>query len=83
MRIRLAIAVAPVWVWCAVISALPHKEERFLFPVYPLVSPAEGCHGAACALTGSMLLAAPDMIFQVQSARRVRFLDTTRSALHA
>lgn len=39
MRIRLAIAVAPVWVWGAVISALPHKEERFLFPVYPLVKP--------------------------------------------
>ena len=63
VRIRLAIAVAPVWVWCAVISALPHKEERFLFPVYPLVSHAEGRHSAACALTVSMLPAASDMIF--------------------
>lgn len=38
MRFRLAVAVAPIWVWGAVISALPHKEERFLYPVYPLVS---------------------------------------------
>ena len=46
MRIRLAIAVAPVWVWVAVISALPHKEERFLFPVYTLVSPYPHCDSA-------------------------------------
>lgn len=37
MRIRLAVAVAPVWVWGLAISLLPHKEERFLYPVYPLV----------------------------------------------
>ncbi len=37
MRLRLAAAVAPVFVWGAAISALPHKEERFLYPVYPLV----------------------------------------------
>ncbi len=38
MRARLAVAVAPVFVWVVAISALPHKEERFLYPVYPLVS---------------------------------------------
>ena len=37
VRIRLAIAVVPVWVWGLAISLLPHKEERFLYPVYPLV----------------------------------------------
>lgn len=34
---RLVVAVAPAFVWGAAISALPHKEERFLYPVYPLV----------------------------------------------
>lgn len=29
--------VAPVFVWTAAITTLPHKEERFLFGIYPLV----------------------------------------------
>ena len=35
---RLAVALSSVFVWLAAISALPHKEERFLYVVYPLVS---------------------------------------------
>jgi Alg9-like mannosyltransferase family len=34
---RTAWAVAPLYVWIAAISALPHKEERFLYVVYPQV----------------------------------------------
>ena len=37
---RLAVALSSVFVWLAAISALPHKEERFLYVVYPLVSSA-------------------------------------------
>lgn len=33
-----AAAAAPLWLWLAAISSLPHKEERFLYVVYPLVS---------------------------------------------
>ncbi len=33
----MAVALAPVPLWLAAISALPHKEERFLYVVYPLV----------------------------------------------
>lgn len=41
--LRLLVCVAPVYVWGAAITALPHKEERFLYVVYPLVSwPAVG-----------------------------------------
>jgi hypothetical protein len=36
--LRLLVCVAPVFVWGAAITALPHKEERFLYVVYPLVS---------------------------------------------
>lgn len=34
---RTAWAVSPLYVWLAAISALPHKEERFLYVVYPQV----------------------------------------------
>ncbi len=37
LRLRMAAALAPLWLWLAAISALPHKEERFLYVVYPLV----------------------------------------------
>lgn len=30
--------VSPLFLWLAAITALPHKEERFLYVVYPLVS---------------------------------------------
>jgi hypothetical protein len=33
----MAAALAPVPLWLAAISALPHKEERFLYVIYPLV----------------------------------------------
>ena len=36
---RIALSMSPLVVWLASISALPHKEERFLYVVYPLV-----CH---------------------------------------
>lgn len=29
--------MSPLYVWLALISKLPHKEERFLFVAYPLV----------------------------------------------
>jgi alpha-1,2-mannosyltransferase len=45
LDINLFIAVSPVFLWLAAITALPHKEERFLFVVYPLA-----CLAAAAAL---------------------------------
>ena len=33
----LAVALSPAFVWLAAITALPHKEERFLYVVYPLM----------------------------------------------
>ncbi|KAH8399155.1 hypothetical protein KR215_003300 [Drosophila sulfurigaster] len=32
------ISLAPLYLWLLVFFAQPHKEERFLFPVYPLIS---------------------------------------------
>lgn len=41
----LLIAIAPLFTWLAAITVLPHKEERFLFVVYPLA-----CLAAAATL---------------------------------
>ncbi|KAJ3488191.1 hypothetical protein NLI96_g3010 [Meripilus lineatus] len=41
----LAIRLAPVYVWLTILSAQAHKEERFMFPVYPLI-----CFNAAVSL---------------------------------
>ncbi|XP_030374057.1 alpha-1,2-mannosyltransferase ALG9 [Scaptodrosophila lebanonensis] len=32
------ISLAPLYIWLIVFFVQPHKEERFLFPVYPLIS---------------------------------------------
>lgn len=41
----LALRLLPVYLWVGMLTAQPHKEERFLYPVYPLL-----CFNAAVAL---------------------------------
>ncbi len=36
------VVLLPMYVWLAVVAPRPHKEERFLFPIYPCL-----CLGAA------------------------------------
>lgn len=50
----LCVAIAPAYVWLAAISALPHKEERFLYVVYPVLALA----AAAALATVPWLVAA-------------------------
>ncbi|XP_059661425.1 dol-P-Man:Man(6)GlcNAc(2)-PP-Dol alpha-1,2-mannosyltransferase [Cornus florida] len=33
----LLIVISPIYIWLAFMSLQPHKEERFLYPIYPLV----------------------------------------------
>ncbi|KAK1583702.1 hypothetical protein Q3G72_026218 [Acer saccharum] len=33
----LLVVVSPLYIWLAFMSLQPHKEERFLYPVYPLI----------------------------------------------
>ncbi|KAJ1687584.1 hypothetical protein LUZ63_018974 [Rhynchospora breviuscula] len=33
----LAIVISPVYIWLAFMSLQAHKEERFLYPIYPLI----------------------------------------------
>jgi alpha-1,2-mannosyltransferase len=54
--LRLLVCVAPVFVWGAAITALPHKEERFLYVVYPLICLAAAASFVAlCSLAGGVL----------------------------
>jgi Alg9-like mannosyltransferase family len=41
----LAVAVAPLLVWLPAVSALPHKEERFLYVTYPQACAIVSCTG--------------------------------------
>lgn len=41
----IAIRLLPMYLWIGVLSAQPHKEERFIFSVYPLI-----CFNAAVTL---------------------------------
>jgi alpha-1,2-mannosyltransferase len=41
----LAIRLAPVYLWFLILTAQAHKEERFMFPAYPLL-----CFNAAVTL---------------------------------
>jgi hypothetical protein len=41
----LSFRLAPLYLWFGILSLQPHKEERFMFPAYPLL-----CFNAAVAL---------------------------------
>lgn len=34
---EMAVRLAPMYLWFAIMFVQPHKEERFLYPVYPLI----------------------------------------------
>lgn len=33
----MVVRLAPAYIWAAIMSAQSHKEERFMFPIYPLI----------------------------------------------
>ncbi|KAG8880375.1 mannosyltransferase [Tulasnella sp. 332] len=41
----LLVRLAPLYLWLGILSLQPHKEERFMFPIYPLI-----CFNAAVTL---------------------------------
>jgi alpha-1,2-mannosyltransferase len=41
----LTIRLLPLYIWLSILTTQPHKEERFMFPVYPLI-----CFNAAVTL---------------------------------
>lgn len=65
---RLALALLPLPLWSLTISALPHKEERFLYPVYPL----------ACLAAAAAVAAAPAAVAAVFGAASAALLPRQR-----
>eukprot|EP00962_Isochrysis_galbana_P010879 scaffold3037_cov109-Isochrysis_galbana.AAC.1 len=57
-RRRVLLLLSPGYIWVAFFSAIPHKEERFLYPVYPILCLAaavgvnEACRLCSAALCG-------------------------------
>ncbi|PIL31538.1 hypothetical protein GSI_06240 [Ganoderma sinense ZZ0214-1] len=43
--VLLAVRLAPVYLWAAIMTAQKHKEERFMYPIYPLL-----CFNAAVTI---------------------------------
>ncbi|KAL4423801.1 hypothetical protein ABPG75_001102 [Micractinium tetrahymenae] len=56
--LRLLLCVSPLYVWLGAITALPHKEERFLYVAYPLVCLAAAASCTALWSLGRRLLGA-------------------------
>ena len=64
---RLLLILSGLYLWVGFFSCIPHKEERFMFPVYPLL-----CFAAALAIaTSSRLLCA--LLPSRLAGRRLRF----------
>nr|GEV60224.1 dol-P-Man:Man(6)GlcNAc(2)-PP-Dol alpha-1,2-mannosyltransferase [Tanacetum cinerariifolium] len=49
----LLIVVSPVYIWLAFMSLQPHKEERFLYPIYPLI----------CVAAAAVIESFPDFFY--------------------
>ena len=49
--------LGPLWLWMAAMLYMPHKEERFLFVVYPLLCLAVRVHALHCCIRSARALA--------------------------
>ncbi|XP_047486445.1 alpha-1,2-mannosyltransferase ALG9-like [Penaeus chinensis] len=56
MYLPLWLTLSPLYLWLLVFILQPHKEERFLFPVYPLICLAGAITIDCCQKLGSFLL---------------------------
>ena len=59
------LVLAPMYVWMAIVFSRPHKEERFLFPIYPML-----CFGAAITMREVICLASKLLSLLLRSKQR-------------
>ncbi|KAK7079141.1 mannosyltransferase [Halocaridina rubra] len=50
------LSLSPMYLWIGIFIMQPHKEERFLFPIYPLIVLAGAVTVDSCQKLGSSLL---------------------------
>ncbi|KAH7886077.1 glycosyltransferase family 22 protein [Phlebopus sp. FC_14] len=78
----LALRLAPLYVWTVILTAQAHKEERFLFPIYPLL-----CFDASVTLyliRGWMEVAYVSITkSQYKASRSIAFSSVTLSVIIA
>ncbi|KAH9309168.1 hypothetical protein KI387_037079, partial [Taxus chinensis] len=53
----LVVVVSPVYMWLTFMSLQPHKEERFLYPIYPLI----------CLAAAAVIERLPDLVQRFQT----------------
>ncbi|KAD0572593.1 hypothetical protein E3N88_44040 [Mikania micrantha] len=56
----LLVVVSPVYIWLIFMSLQPHKEERFLYPIYPLI----------CVAAASVIESIPDFFYDRYSTEQ-------------
>jgi len=71
--VPVVILLLPMYLWFAIVVPRPHKEERFLFPIYPIL-----CFGAV--LTADVLVQAVSAMLQQVS--KMQTTPTHRSIMH-
>ncbi|GJN06402.1 hypothetical protein PR202_ga24130 [Eleusine coracana subsp. coracana] len=59
----LLIIVSPVYIWLAFMSLQAHKEERFLYPIYPLI----------CVAAAAVIDSFPDFFYDKYSSQQSIF----------
>lgn len=74
-RPKILIALSPVYAWLIAISALPHKEERFMYVIYPLI-----CLAAAATLASLPTISTP-LLSKVLPRRIARLLSRAATTL--
>ncbi|KAL0044650.1 hypothetical protein WJX82_004234 [Trebouxia sp. C0006] len=74
-RPRVLIALSPIYVWLAAITALPHKEERFMYVIYPLM-----CLAAATTLASFRTLTST-ILGKLFSRRFARWISRGATAV--
>jgi len=74
--IKEMLVLIPMYIWMAMVLPRPHKEERFMFPIYPML-----CFGAAisvrealCLFNTVVLAASCSKKEQVYNSKNVSFL---------
>ncbi|KAJ7546232.1 hypothetical protein O6H91_08G031300 [Diphasiastrum complanatum] len=55
---QLFCAISPIYLWLLFMSLQPHKEERFIYPVYPLI----------CLASAAAIERIPDLVSKVSRA---------------
>ena len=70
------LVLVPMYIWLAIVLPRPHKEERFLFPIYPMI-----CFGAAITMRESLCVFAKLMnsIWPRQKNEKHKEEATTRN----